>query len=301
MKTRKFASSKGSKRFGKSRITKPRFVKETPKSKWKQVSGVKPGMRKNTVSESFQKKTTAQKLVASLHNKKDRDARKLFLVEGEKTFVETIHSFYPLHSAFVTHGFLEIYPEIKETFGDKIHVVDEYELTSMGTLSVNTMAIGIFHQQELPPFKIGNQEVVLALCDVNDPGNLGTLVRIADWYGITKIIASKNTVDIYNPKTISASKGSFARVGVYYQDLEDFFLAHESIPVFAADMKGNNVHTTPFPKQGILLLGNETHGIPHELEDYINHVITIPRYGNAESLNVAIAGAVILDNWKKSL
>jgi len=249
------------------------------------------------VSVKFKKKTGVAKLVAGLHNKKERDERKLFIVEGEKTFMEILDSFYPLHSAFVTHGFLEIYPEVKKIYGDKIQIVDNNELTSLGTLTSNTMVIGVFHQQELPELKLG-QEIALALCDINDPGNLGTLIRIADWYGISKIICSNNTVDSYNPKVMSASKGSFARVMVYYRDLEDFFRENKNIPLFAAGMEGNDVHTTPFPKQGILLLGNESHGIPHELDEYIMGRVTIPRFGAAESLNVAIAGAVILDTWK---
>lgn len=256
------------------------------------------GRGRIAVSDVFKKKTTAQKLIESLQNKKDRDARKLFLVEGEKSFLEVIQSPYELYSVFATHMFLATYPEIAEFAKGKINIVDAEELSGMGTLATNMSVIGVFKQKELPPLVI-TDEVVLAVADVNDPGNLGTLVRIADWYGIKKIIASRSTVDLYNPKTISATKGSFTRVDVYYKDLEDFFLANKDLTVVAADLQGNSAHTAVFPSRGVLLLGSEAHGIEHNLKDLVTTFVTIPRYGDAESLNVAVAGAVILDNWMR--
>ena len=256
------------------------------------------GRARIPVSDVFKKKTTAQKLIESLQNKKDRDARKLFLVEGEKSFLEVVQSSYELYSMFATHAFLATYPEITEFAAGKINIVDAEELSGMGTLATNMMVIGVFKQKELSPLVVAD-EVVLALADVNDPGNLGTLVRIADWYGIRKIIASRTTVDIYNPKTISATKGSFTRVDVYYTDLEDFFLANKQLPVIGADLEGESAHTATFPARGVLLLGSESHGIDHSLKDLVTKYVTIPRYGDAESLNVAVAGAVILDNWKR--
>ncbi len=241
---------------------------------------------------------TTNQLIESLQNKKDRDARKLFLVEGEKSFLEVIQSSYELYSVFATHMFLATYPEIVEFAKGKINIVDAEELSGMGTLATNMSVIGVFKQKELPPLVV-TDEVVLAISDVNDPGNLGTLVRIADWYGIKKIIASRSTVDLYNPKTISATKGSFTRVDVYYKDLEDFFLANKNLPVVAADLQGNSAHTAVFPSRGVLLLGSEAHGIEHSLKDLVTTFVTIPRYGDAESLNVAVAGAVILDNWMR--
>jgi TrmH family RNA methyltransferase len=276
-----------------------RFEKKMEKQ---QINTGKPafGRGRIPVSETFKKKTAAQKLVESLQNKKDRDARKLFIVEGEKSFLEVVQSSYELYSMFATHAFLATYPELADFAKGKINIVDAEELSGMGTLATNMMVIGVFKQKELPPLVVAD-EVVLALSDVNDPGNLGTLVRIADWYGIRKVIASKNTVDIYNPKTISATKGSFTRVDVYYADLEDFFLANKNLPVIGADLEGESAHTVEFPSRGVLLLGSEAHGIEHDLKDLVTKYVTIPRYGDAESLNVAVAGAIILDNWKKSI
>jgi TrmH family RNA methyltransferase len=264
----------------------------------KPKSGPAFGRARIPVSETFKKKTGAQKLVASLQNKKDRDARKLFLVEGEKSFLEAIESSYELHTVFATHMFLATYPELAESIKQFTNIVDASELSGMGTFASNMMVIGVFHQKQVPPLVVAD-EIVLALDDVNDPGNLGTLIRIADWYGIRKVICSKSTVDVYNPKTISAAKGSFTRVDVYYKDLEDFFRSQHDLPIFAADLEGKSVHNVSFPSRGVLLLGNESHGIDHTLKEIVTESVTIPRFGHAESLNVAVAGAIILDSWKR--
>jgi TrmH family RNA methyltransferase len=265
----------------------------------KPAKGPAFGRARIPVSETFKKKTGAQKMIESLQNKKERDARKLFLVEGDKSFMEAVQSTYELNMMFATHAFLATYPEIADFAKGKINIVDNLELSGMGNFASNTMVIGVFHQKPLPPLVVAD-EVILALSDINDPGNLGTILRIADWYGIKKIVASKNTVDMYNPKVISASKGSFSRVAVYYQDLEDFFRKLDNLPVFAADLEGQSVHTTQFPSRGALLLGSESHGIDRNLEEFITKQITIPRFGDAESLNVAVAGAVILDSWRRN-
>lgn len=248
------------------------------------------------ISPAFAKKTQAARLVQSLQDKKTRTKTNLFLVEGETSVVEALEAGYIPNSLFMSHEFLSRYPEIKTQYPRSIHLVDEAELASLGTLAMNKSIIGVFEQKKTSALHIGN-EVLIALSGVNDPGNLGTIIRIADWFGIKTIVASHDTVDVYNPKTISATKGSFARVDVYYMDLEDFFTKHKNLPVFAADMRGENIHETQFPFPGILLLGNETHGIPDELARFITKRITIPRIGGAESLNVGVAGAIILDNW----
>lgn len=239
-----------------------------------------------------------KKLAKELHDRKARTERGLFLVEGEVSVLEFLDSDYELHGLLVTGEFLADHHEVTEKFSKKILEVKKDELSKLGTLSSNDKAIGIFNQKPEKPFSMQN-ETVLVLSDVNDPGNLGTIIRIADWYGISKIVASKNTVDVYNPKVISATKGSFGRVDVFYANLESFLQEHAGMPVFGADLEGENVHSFNFPKSGFLLMGSESHGIHPELSKRITQKITIPRYGNAESLNVAIATAIILDNWKK--
>lgn len=239
-----------------------------------------------------------KKLIKELHDKKGRNEHKLFLVEGEVSVLEFLASDYKLEALIASTEFLNDHKSELKGITEKIHEVKKSELEKLGTLSSNDKAIGIFHQKDVPAFTMSN-EIVLALSDVNDPGNLGTILRIADWYGIKKIVASKNTVDVYNPKVISATKGSFARVQVYYEDLKDFLEKQSGVPVLGADLSGENVHSYPFPDQGILLMGSESHGIHPDLEKYITQKITIPRYGQAESLNVGIATAIVLDNWKR--
>lgn len=239
------------------------------------------------------------KFIESLKDKKVRTERKLFIVEGEKSIAELLSSDFSIDSLFLTHGFIQKYSKLLKEKSFTYETVAQEEIERMGSFGSNDAGLAIVRQKANLEFIPKSNEVVLALCDVRDPGNLGTIIRIADWYGVTNIVASKTTTDFYNPKTISASMGSFLRVKIYYTELEQF-LSKVTLPIFGAMMKGENVHTVSFPKGGILLLGNESNGVPRELEKYITNKITIPRLGNAESLNVAIAGAIILDNWRRN-
>ena len=140
------------------------------------------------------------------------------------------------------------------------------------------------------------------LDDVSDPGNLGTIIRIADWYGIRKIVCSESTTDFYNPKVIAASKGSFTRVKLMYTDLENYLQKNAGEKMVAgAFLNGVNLYDFKFPiqKGGFIVMGNESNGVGQEVESYITDRITIPRFGEAESLNVGIATAVILDNLRR--
>lgn len=239
-----------------------------------------------------------KKLIKELSDRKGRAEHRMFLVEGEVSVLEFLGSGYSLHALVASTEFLKDHPAEVKPFFDKTSEAKKDEIEKLGTLSSNDKAIGIFLQKEVPAFSM-KDEIVLALSDVNDPGNLGTIIRIADWYGIKKIVASKNTVDVYNSKVISATKGSFARVQVHYEDLNSFFESNSSVPVYGADLNGEDVHSFKFAPRAILLMGSESHGIHPELEKYITTYITIPRYGSAESLNVAVATAVVLDNWKR--
>jgi TrmH family RNA methyltransferase len=239
-----------------------------------------------------------KKLIKELHDRKGRAETGLFLVEGEVSVLEFLNSDYELYTLVVSTEFLNDHKKDIKQFSEIMVEVKKNEIEKMGTLSSNDKAIAVFYQKQIPSFSM-EDEIIIALSDVNDPGNLGTILRIADWYGIKKILASKNTVDVYNPKVISATKGSFARVQVYYEDLESFFKNQKNILILGADLVGENVHTFSFPSKGVLLMGSESHGIHPSLEKYITQKITIPRIGAAESLNVGVATAVILDNWKR--
>jgi TrmH family RNA methyltransferase len=138
--------------------------------------------------------------------------------------------------------------------------------------------------------------IQLVLDDIRDPGNLGTIIRIADWYGIKSIICSETTAELFNPKTISASMGSIFRINVFRRDLESFFKEQSGIAVYGALLNGDNVHKTTFDKEAYVVIGNESNGIRETLLPFIEHPITIPKLGGAESLNAAMATAIICDN-----
>lgn len=249
--------------------------------------------------------------IKSLQDKKYRQKTGLFLVEGEKSVVETLNSDFEIKLILATKEFHIKYKELIKNYKEKksqiiCEIVEAGEIEKVSAMESNDAALAIVKQkntedlEDRPKESSGENGIVLALDNIRDPGNFGTIIRIADWYGIKKIVASIGTVDLYNPKVISATKGSFTRVNVYYADLNKY-LAEVKAPILGAFMEGENAHTFKFPKNGILVMGNESNGITPEIEKLINQKITIPNFGGqAESLNVAIATAVLLDNWNRN-
>jgi TrmH family RNA methyltransferase len=240
------------------------------------------------------------KLIKSLDEKKNRVELGLFLVEGEKSVSELLDSDFEIDLILTTTEFFDKYGEKIREKSNSYEIVNQFELEKVGTFTTNDAALAVVKQKTNKSAEIKKEEIILALDEIKDPGNLGTIIRIADWYGIKNIIASKNTVDFYNPKVITATKGSFTRVNMFYTDLNDF-LSKTKLPILGAFLNGENIHETKFPASGILVMGNESNGISKEIEKLITKKITIPAYGKAESLNVAIATAIILDNWKRNL
>lgn len=239
-----------------------------------------------------------QKLVKQLQQKKFRKQEGLFLVEGTKSVQELLRSDWGVEAVFYTDKFAESTPELNR-FQAISHETDEATLQRSGSLKTNDGAIAVAKAA-------GNELIipkgnfVLALDDVRDPGNLGTLIRIADWYGLQGVVCSHNCADLYNPKTISSTKGSFTRVPCYVGDLVEYLRQlPENTPSFGALMEGDNVHQVTFPKQGVIVLGNESNGISERVITALSHRITIPRFGQAESLNVAMAGGIICDNLRR--
>lgn len=232
------------------------------------------------------------KFIKSLQIKKHRIATQMFIVEGAKVVQEVIHSNYEIDYIVATSKFFkpELGNEAKEVFE-----VSQKQLESLGSLKSNDTALAVvkMKQYEFPGFLANGYSIVLDT--INDPGNLGTIIRIADWYGIKTIVANSETTDVYNPKVISASKGSFLRVEYYIADLEEL-LRNSKMPKYAAMMNGKSIYEEQFAKNGILIMGNEANGISSSLVPFIDHNITIPKVGGAESLNVAMATAIICDN-----
>ena len=178
----------------------------------------------------------------------------------------------------------------------KIEVVaaSESELSSLGSFNTNNSALAIARILPNVAPKL-NAEFVLVLDDIRDPGNLGTIIRTADWYGIKHIIASEETADFYNPKVITATMGSFCRVHVYYTSLINYLFGTDW-PLYGASLIGYSLYETNFGKEGFIVIGNESQGISPAIHSLISQHITIPRIGEAESLNASIATAIILDN-----
>ena len=236
------------------------------------------------------------KFIKSLQIKKYRQLAQTFIVEGEKSVLEVLSSDYKKVELYATAEFADKFSEkIKDT---PTHVISTGELSGISSFKSNSTALLL---AEMKPNLAINPSlgIYLVLDKMNDPGNLGTVIRVADWYGIEGIIASEDTTDLYNPKVITATKGSFTRVPVYYADLAAY-LSSCNTEVFAADMSGESVHTAVFPENFLLLMGNESHGISPDLKKYVTRTITIPSFGNAESLNVGVATAVICDNIRRA-
>jgi TrmH family RNA methyltransferase len=240
------------------------------------------------------------KLIKSLREKKNRIELGLFLVEGEKSVSELLNSDFEIDFLLTTTEFFDKYGEKIREKSKSYEIINQFELEKVGTFETNDSALAVVKQKANTSFEIKDNEIVIVLDEIKDPGNLGTIIRIADWYGIKNIVASKETVDFYNPKVITATKGSFSRVNIFYTDLKNF-LSAQKLPIIGAFLNGEDIHKTEFPKSGIIVMGNESNGINKEMEKLITQKITIPSYGKAESLNVAIATAIVLDNWKRNI
>lgn len=240
------------------------------------------------------------KLIKSLQFKKYRDAEGLFVTEGLKTSEELLKSDFKIKWIVTTSDFLSQHDAIKNKISQsQIKFVTEKELESLGRFSSNQTLLVIAETKTNLPIYINN-ELVIVLNQLRDPGNMGTIIRIADWYGIRKIICSTDCVDMYNSKVITSSMGSFTRVQMYYTELTSYFkLVSPSLPVIGTFLEGESIHTFNFPSHGFLVMGNESNGIESSIFPFITHRITIPRVGIAESLNVAISTGIVLDNWKR--
>ncbi|MBQ4814383.1 RNA methyltransferase [Pseudoalteromonas luteoviolacea] len=237
-----------------------------------------------------------QKLVRALAQKKYRKQHGLYLVQGEKNVLELLTAKIEVQQIFATPQFIGSHQnELKNC---KVTECDEQSLSKVSTLVSNNAAIAIVPIPEQQ--SIDKSDLVLALDGVSDPGNLGTIIRVADWYGLKQVVVSEDCADHLNPKVISATMGSFARVNVVRTDLAHF-LSHYQGAIYGAYLDGRSVHQTQFSQKGVLVMGSESHGISAHLRQYINQPITIPAFGGAESLNVAMATGIILDNIRRSV
>lgn len=241
----------------------------------------------------------AIKLIKSLHQKKYRHRHGLFLVEGAKSVLELLASSFKIETLAATELFLQTHHELLTQRAKDFLVVElsEPALSSLSSFKHNQSALAVVAIPAVVAQLPAQGAYGLVLDDVSDPGNLGTILRIADWYGIRQIVGSPATTDVYAPKVVSASMGSFLRVSVAYTDLVAYLQAATG-PVYGGALdRGTSVHSfVPRHPGGIIVLGNESVGIQTALEPSISEYLHIPRYGRAESLNVGVATAIICDN-----
>lgn len=233
------------------------------------------------------------KLITSLAQKKYRWRQGLFVVEGLKSIREFISANFVVQNLYTTG-------EIFKVASNKIQQVNEEELKKISFLKTPQKALAVFKIPEAK--KIEAAQFYLALDGVRDPGNLGTIIRLCDWFGLSGLVCSEDTVDCFNPKVVQASMGSLARINVLYTSLEQHLKASR-LPVFGAFMDGENVYNSELPEQGILVMGNEANGISEEIMPLITGKISIPRFGKTqetESLNVATASAILISEFKRA-
>ncbi|WP_354623647.1 RNA methyltransferase [Psychromonas sp. MME2] len=241
------------------------------------------------------------KLIQALELKKQRKKHGLFLVQGEKNVAELMASDFTIESIFATASYINKNSALLAEKGllNIIFAATENELSKAGTLISNNSVVAVAECKTHEVPIIGKHELILVLDQVGDPGNLGTIIRVADWYGIKRIVCSPECADFYNPKVIAATMGSFARVQVSHTPLSAY-LSQQNRPIYGAFLEGENIHQAQLADSAFIVMGSESHGISDEVGEFISDKITIPNFGMAESLNVAMATGIILDNFKRS-
>lgn len=231
------------------------------------------------------------KLITGLVQKKNRIEQQLFFAEGKKVVQELFQSNFELaHLYTVSNLNIGVATE-------KTTLITENELNRISTLTTPNDCLALF---KIPKTKkIDEKGLIVALDDIRDPGNLGTIIRLCDWFGIKQLICSETTVDVYNPKVVQATMGSLSRVNVIYADLVEV-LKKMQLPVYGTFMEGENLYTEKKTHEAIIVMGNESNGISSKVEQLIQRKITIPRFGTlqkTESLNVATATAITLSEF----
>lgn len=240
------------------------------------------------------------KYIRSLELKKNRKADKVFLAEGPKLVGDLLGHFH-CHFLIATPEWFSLQSNLPV---EDVTMVTEEELSRASLLKTPQQVLAVFSQpDEISDVSVIGRSLCLALDDVQDPGNLGTIIRLADWFGIEHIFCSPNTVDVYNPKTIQATMGGIARVKLHYTPLPDLIRSLNGVPVYGTFLDGENMYSQSLSSHGLIVMGNEGNGIGAEVEQLINRKLYIPNYPadreTSESLNVAIATAVVCAEFRR--
>lgn len=241
------------------------------------------------------------KLVRSLAQRKERNANGLFVAEGDK-LVPDLFSAFSCQLLIATPAFLQQHPNLK---ADEVVEASHSEIERASLLNAPQQVIALFRLPSYPfNADVIKGQLTLALDRVQDPGNLGTIVRIADWFGIRNIVCSTDTVDVFNPKTVQATMGALARVKVHYTDLVPFLKSLPGdFPVFGTFLEGDNIYKMPLPQQAVIIMGNEGNGVSPEVGALVNKKLFIPSFPadepTSESLNVAVATAITCAEFRR--
>ena len=227
------------------------------------------------------------KYIQSLSDKKVRLETGCFIAEGVKLVGEMIAAGYPIRAIYALDSW-----DAPDT-SIEVNRVEAFELEKMSLLQTPNQVLAVAKMPSKTDAINLTGKLTIVLDGIQDPGNLGTIIRIADWFGVQQIVASEDTVDVYNPKVIQATMGSFMRVSVAYKNIADW-LPTLQLPVYGALLEGENIFTTKLPKKGILVIGSEAKGIRENCIDFITHPVTIPKIGGAESLNAGVATGIIV-------
>lgn len=232
------------------------------------------------------------KLITGLQQKKYRSKAGLFAAEGPKVIAELEKEGLKLHSHFIVND--------ETVQSDKVFKVSKLELKKISFLTTANSSLALFKIPETR--SLATKGLTVVLDAVRDPGNLGTIIRLCDWFGVTQLVCSRDTVDCYNPKVVQATMGSIARIPIHYVDLSEF-LDNTNLPVYAGMMDGTSIYESTLPENAMIVLGNEANGVSSEILSKVTERITIPQFGirqATESLNVATATAILLSEFKRS-
>ncbi len=246
------------------------------------------------------------KFIHSLTVKKYRSLNGMFIAEGPKIVGELAESNLVISEIFALQEWIDkntiIASKIKT-----ITCITEQELSKISSLSTPNQVVALVSIPERSfDMAFATQNMIIALDDIRDPGNLGTIIRIADWFGLKHILCSETCVDAYNPKTVQASMGSISRVNIYYENLSEILAnVDKTIAIYGAFLEGNPIYTEPFARNGFMVIGNEANGISNEIAKCITHKISIPAGTqselHAESLNASIATAIICSEYCRQM
>ena len=239
------------------------------------------------------------KRLRGLQRKKERVNSGLFVVEGKKIVAEILQSSTTYVELYATSNWFENNPTFLNK--DNSYELSDRDLGQVSSLKTPNEVLLVLKQKSLTSFDVVSNEVlVLALDAVNDPGNLGTIIRLADWFGVQHILCTSNTVDQYNPKTVQSAMGSINSVQMHYGDLGEMLSNLKSHTIYASDLNGDSIYTTSFADKSVILMGSESHGISEEILSIVNKKITIPTFSvsGVDSLNVATATAIVLSEFR---